>query len=124
MLRLQLIAWQVDVGQWSIDLADPKTNDLIYASPVCDSLAAAAIDIAAFFASMDEARQAFADGQEVRCDWLSNVSTCPETLLTSVNYSQPTARGKNEKFSSTTSGIDRYCGDKFAPVNIAAHKLR
>jgi hypothetical protein len=46
-----------------------------------------------------------------------------ETLLTSVNPSQPTAGGKNEKFSSTTSGIDRDCGDKLAPVVIAAQKL-
>jgi hypothetical protein len=34
------------------------------------------------------------------------------------------AEGKNEKSSATTSGIDRDCGDKFAPVNEAAQKLR
>jgi hypothetical protein len=54
---------------------------------------------------------------------LSNVNTWPETLLTSDNCSQPMAGGKNQKLSSTTSGIDRDCGEKLAHVVIAAQKL-
>jgi hypothetical protein len=34
------------------------------------------------------------------------------------------AEGKNEKFSSTTPGIDRYCGDKLAHIVMAAQKLQ
>jgi hypothetical protein len=41
-------------------------------------------------------------------------------MLIFVNVSQPTAEGKNEKSSSTTSGIDRDCGDKRAHIAITA----